>query len=273
VWTARSVPTDTHTTANVKRTVPHASDLASTRVNATEPERNVPNVVCIFGIPIASTTTSDSQDARVPSPFVSVSNFAPAADGTTANTNTSVFRNSNLPNNREPAFAATVYTTPNIRTFVLCRNTFLQVCILIEQSCKLMHCVLDNPKPILYTFFDCETTQDTGKHHVNYIVSHSQCAGCMDAGVPFDSLPAPNLSYTCVCPPVKKMHFENFDNHKKSPLEQFIGFVLQRRKKQKVRHVCIAHNSSRFDTHLVFETAVNMGYTPKMVQNGLKVYK
>jgi hypothetical protein len=95
----------------------------------------------------------------------------------------------------------------------------------------------------------------------------------MDAGVPFDGSQSAPPTPNCCCPPVKRYHFENFDGQKPPPLEQFLEMVTRRRKNPTIRHICIAHNSSRYDTHLVFEAAVQLGHTPKMVQNGLKIFK
>jgi hypothetical protein len=167
--------------------------------------------------------------------------------------------------------AASVCMMWNIRKFVSFLSTSLQVGVFCVQCASFIAELAANQPPVVYTFFDCETTQETGKHLVNFVVSHTQCANCMNADVPFDAAPIPGRQ--CLCPPVKRHHFENFDGQKAPPLEQFLDMVTKKRQRQTIRHICIAHNSSRFDTHLVFEAAVNQGHTPKMIQKGLKIFK
>jgi hypothetical protein len=80
-------------------------------------------------------------------------------------------------------------------------------------------------------------------------------------------------SKKCFCAAERRRVFENFDENKLAPIHQFLYWVMKQSKKPEYRQIAIAHNSSRYDSHLIFEGALEMGLTPDLVLNGLKMFR
>lgn len=139
--------------------------------------------------------------------------------------------------------------------------------------------------PIRYIFWDAETEQINGKHVANLIVANQICSYCLDSGNDFDA-ELPNDA-KCCCAQVREHVFENFDGQKASPVHQFLNWIGIN-ETRKFRSIAIAHNSSRFflkmrekltffqnfrfDTHLAFEGALQLGLKPRYTANGFKIF-
>jgi hypothetical protein len=62
--------------------------------------------------------------------------------------------------------------------------------------------------------------------------------------------------------------FQNFDNNNnESPIEQFLDFLLNHGPQSTVS-ILIAHNSGKYDFHLLLEKIYELGLCPEMIMTG-----
>ena len=104
-----------------------------------------------------------------------------------------------------------------------------------------------------FIFFDFESTQETGEHHVNFCVAQRGCDKCMD--LPTDQ-PCPTCSQF---PGGREMKFEGVD-----ALAIFCGWILGDDNKGVT---CIAHNFGGYDWQFILRYILE-NVTPNVIMNG-----
>ncbi|KAF4523989.1 hypothetical protein B566_EDAN013831 [Ephemera danica] len=119
-------------------------------------------------------------------------------------------------------------------------------------------------KDVMYVFWDSECTQDTPVsdeesdgfyHRVNLICAQTICRRCEDA----------ELDYQCPnCGERQYIFIED-------PLKNFMDFLCVTRKHFK-KIICIAHNSSSYDSHFILKYVLTtMTVKPKIIMRGAQI--
>lgn len=118
----------------------------------------------------------------------------------------------------------------------------------------------------VYCIYDLETVVVNSKHYCNLAVCRFICTFCLTYG---------SGDSRCLCERLGRTDhiFKNFDGLA-NPIKQFIELIsTQHNKINKHSIICLAHNSSKFDSHLVQEALIKMGITPRVVMKGLQIYR
>ena len=106
-----------------------------------------------------------------------------------------------------------------------------------------------------FIFFDFESTQETGEHHVNFCVAQRGCDICMDLPI---NHPCPTCSQF---PGGREMIFEGVD-----VLANFCGWKLGDDNKGVT---CIAHNFGGYDGQFILRHILGNGTVqPNVIMNG-----
>jgi hypothetical protein len=121
------------------------------------------------------------------------------------------------------------------------------------------------------------------KHEANLIVAEILCKNCMNSGIDpmeLDENGEQTKAENCCCGVFgtafqhkknmignsrRLLAFQNFhSNNNDSPIEQFLDFLLNYGPRSTVS-ILIAHNSGKYDFHLLLEKIYSLGLCPEMI--------
>uniref|UniRef100_A0A7E4VQL7 DNA-directed DNA polymerase n=1 Tax=Panagrellus redivivus TaxID=6233 RepID=A0A7E4VQL7_PANRE len=126
-------------------------------------------------------------------------------------------------------------------------------------------------KRTIYCFFDCEATQNEGKHVCNVLVAEFSCDVCMKLETDPSST---EKGDTCFCTGKHKGKyvFTSFDGG--NPVREFIRILTHKhRGAEAYEIIAISHNGGKYDDHIILEELQQMNIAPRIVSTGFKIFR